>query len=224
MACLSFGILDMGGINSAHATQIVGTKKIQGKVTDVIDVTSYTYVEVDTGSEKIWAAAPTTKVKTGDTVSFSTKMPMEDFYSDSINRNFPLIYFINGFITDTNKVPSLNNPSPHAKINQVRQTLKGIERVNDGKTIAEVHAEKDSLNGKTIRIRGQVTRFAAQVMGKNWLHIQDSSGFEDITITTDKTVAVGDIVIVEGKLELDKDFSYGYIYPVILQDANVTKE
>ncbi len=61
-------------------------------------------------------------------------------------------------------------------------------------------------------------------MGKNWLHIQDSSGFEDITITTDKTVAVGDIVIVEGKLELDKDFSYGYIYPVILQDANVTKE
>lgn len=69
-----------------------------------------------------------------------------------------------------------------------------------------------------------VTRFAAQVMGKNWLHIQDSSGFEDITITTDKTVAVGDIVIVEGKLELDKDFSYGYIYPVILQDANVTKE
>ncbi len=61
-------------------------------------------------------------------------------------------------------------------------------------------------------------------MGKNWLHIRDSSTLDDLTVTSKDTVAVGDIVISEGKLELDKDYNYGYFYPVILEDATVTKE
>jgi len=31
-------------------------------------------------------------------------------------------------------------------------------------------------------------------------------------------------VIIEGKLALDKDFGYGYVYPLIVEDASVTKE
>ena len=199
---------------------------MRGKVTDVIDVRSYTYVEVDTGSAKIWAAAPTTVVKLGETVTFSTVMPMKDFYSDSINRNFPLIYFVNrlGKGAGAGSVAPSNIPSPHSEIKPVRESMKGIEKVQGGKNIMEIHTEKDSLSGKRIRVRGKVTRFSAEVMGKNWLHIQDSSGLEDLTITTGDTVDVGDIVIVEGILGLDKDFGYGYLYPVILEEAKVTKE
>ena len=220
--CFTFSPLNLGLISSAHAEEKAAPSKIEGKVSEVIDVASYTYVEVDTGTEKVWAATPKASIKKGDTVAFSTEMPMQKFYSDTIDRTFPLIYFINGFLSNTNKA----RPVPHKDLKPIKQVVDGIDKVKDGKSIAEVHAEKDSLKGKTIKVRGKVTRFAAEVMGKNWLHIQDSSGSDDLTVTTDKanTVAVGDIVVVEGKLELDKDFGYGYVYAVMLEDAKVTKE
>jgi hypothetical protein len=60
-------------------------------------------------------------------------------------------------------------------------------------------------------------------MGKNWLHIRDSSTLDDLTVITKSTVVIDDVVIVEGKLELNKDYGYGYVYPVILEDAKITK-
>jgi len=224
MLCFSIATLNMSIMNSAYAKQATDSGKIQGKIKDIINVTGYTYVEVGTGNEKVWAAGPTTALKKGDTVAFSNAMPMQDFYSESLKRNFSLIYFIRRFITDTETVASLGKPPAHAKIGQAREPLKGIKQLEGGKNISEIHAEKDKLKGETVRVRGKVTRFAAEIMGKNWLHIQDSSGFEDLTVTTENTAAVGDIVIIEGKLELDKDYDYGYVYPVILQDATVTKE
>ena len=224
IASFVFCILSFSAINFAYAQQKTNSSNIQGKVSDIINVTSYTYAEVDTGAAKVWAAGPTTALKIGDTVTFSTEMPMKDFYSESMERNFSLIYFISRFTTDTGIDTSLLKPPVHGQIKQSRHSLKGIDRVSGGKNISEIHTEKDKLNGKTIRVRGQVTRFAAEIMGKNWLHIQDNSSFDDLTVTTDNTVAVGDVVIIEGKLELDKDYDYGYVYPVIVQNAKVTKE
>ena len=73
-------------------------------------------------------------------------------------------------------------------------------------------------------MRGQVTKFTANVMDKNSLHIRDSSTLDDLTITTDSTAAIDAVVVIEGKLALDKDFGYGYVYPLIVEDASVTKE
>jgi hypothetical protein len=59
-------------------------------------------------------------------------------------------------------------------------------------------------------------------MNKNWIHIQDGSEFQggfDLTITTDKSVSLGDTVTFEGKLALDKDFGYGYFYTVLIEDG-----
>ncbi len=66
------------------------------------------------------------------------------------------------------------------------------------------------------------------IMGKNWLHLRDGSGTQekadnDITITTDGTAAVGDVVVVTGVVRLDKDFGAGYAYPVIIEEAKVAK-
>lgn len=64
-------------------------------------------------------------------------------------------------------------------------------------------------------------------MGKNWLHLQDGSGVEgtnDLTVTTTTTVKVGDVVLVNGVVSVDRDFGYGYSYDVIIEDAEVTVE
>ncbi len=210
--------------NVAYAQPDMGASKIQGAVTEIINVSGYTYAEVNTGSNKVWAAGPTTELKTGDTVAFLTKMPMKDFHSESMNRDFPLIYFISSFITDTDKQASHPKPLVQPKIQQMQDYLQGIAKVEGGNNIAEVHAEKDKLKGEIIQVRGKVTRFSAEILGKNWLHIQDGSSLDDLTITTDGTVDVGNVVIIKGKLELDKDFGHGYVFPLIVQNAKVTKE
>lgn len=199
---------------------------LAGKITDIIDVPNYTYAEVDTGKEKVWVAGPTTPLKVGDKISFSTGMPIKNYKSKTIDREFSLVYFVGSFVTgnEITNHKGTNLSSLHSQLKQTSKPVKGVEKVEGGNTIAEIHKQKDNLNGKTIRVRGQVTKYNAKIMGKNWLHIKDSSSSDDLTVTTKGQAAIGDVVIIEGKLMLNKDYGYGYIYPVILEDANITKQ
>ena len=105
--------------------------------------------------------------------------------------------------------------------------FSGIKKPEGGKTVAELYAEKDKLSGKEVTVRGKVVKFSAGIMGTNWIHMQDGTGGEDandLTVTTDATVAVGDTVLVKGVLAADKDFGYGYKYAVIVEKSDVTVE
>jgi len=95
-----------------------------------------------------------------------------------------------------------------------------------GISIADLYAKKESYSGKTVIIKGQVTKYTPGVMNKNWIHIQDGSDFSgkfDLTVTSDKEVALGDVVTLVGKIALNKDLGYGYFFDVIMEDA-VTKQ
>jgi hypothetical protein len=234
-ACSSIALLNTAIIkpgyaeqNTADEIQQPAPNKIFGKVTDIIEAAGYTYVEVDTGKEKVWAAASTTPPKIGDMIAFTTEMPMKNFHSNAMNRDFPVIYFVNGFSSDKASLTSTTTPlaSPHDKIKSApaAKAVEGINKIEGGNTIAEVYADKQKLNGKAIRVRGQVTKFTANVMGKNWLHLRDSSSRDDLTVTTDSAAAIGAVVVIEGKLGLDMDFGFGYVYPLIVEDARVTTE
>ncbi|MCK4494294.1 MAG: hypothetical protein KAU26_09570 [Methylococcales bacterium] len=222
----SIGAFSIGTITPAVAESKAASTHTEGKVIDIINVTSYTYVQVQTKKSKVWVAAPTTDIKKGAVIRFSTKMPMENFHSDSIDKTFPIIYFVNRLTSDAdaNKTASTKKSSPHTKTKSTGKKIVGIEKVKNGKTITEIYAEKEALKTKIINIRGKVTRFSADIMGSNWLHVQDSSSTKDLTVTTKAKVAVGDIVIIEGKLSVNKDFGHGYVYPVIVEDAKITKE
>lgn len=89
-------------------------------------------------------------------------------------------------------------------------------------TIAKLLTNKQGYAGKTIKVKGQVTKFNSGIMGKNWVHIQDGTEYEDsfdLTITTDISVSVGETVIFEGKIALDKDFGYGYVYNILMEEG-----
>lgn len=231
LVCFAFTLSAVGmnspvyaGQKSKHETQ----QRVYGKVTETFDVPGYTYVEVNTGDSKVWAAGPVTSLKTGDMIAFSKEMPMKNYHSKTLKRDFPVIYFVSRFITDkeiqTGKAEKNSSSHGRIKTKPAAKPLKGIKKVKGGNTIAEIHASKKSLAGKSIRVRGQVTRYSPEIMGKNWLHVRDSSTLEDLTVTTKSKVAVGDIVIIKGKLELDKDYGYGYVYPVIVDNSQVTRE
>ena len=97
-----------------------------------------------------------------------------------------------------------------------------------GTPIADVWANRKSLAGKVITVRGRVMKYNAEIMGLNWIHLQDGSGVvkdgtHDLTITSNSEAKVGDIVTITGTVGIDKDFSMGYKYPVMIQGAKIAK-
>ncbi len=105
--------------------------------------------------------------------------------------------------------------------------FSGIKKAEGGKSIAEIYAAKAELGGKPVKVRGKVVKYNANIMGKNWLHIQDgtgTAGSNDLTVTTTAQTNVGDTVLVTGTVSANRDFGSGYKYGLIIEDANVTVE
>jgi hypothetical protein len=72
-----------------------------------------------------------------------------------------------------------------------------------------------------------VVKFNAGIMGRNWIHIQDGSGAEgsnDLTVTTDDTAQLGDLVVIKGTLKTNQDFGHGYSYDILVEQAKVNVE
>jgi len=209
---------------------------IAGKVAETINTAGYTYVLVDTGAKKVWAAAVQFEVKVGDSVSFSGGMPMENYHSKSLNRDFDVVYFTGGITVGggsaaAGATPALppGHPALTSSAAAPNLDLTGIKRATGGKTIQEIFAAKSKLAGQPVVVRGKVVKYNAQIMGKNWLHIRDGSGDavkgdNDLTVTTATPAKLGDTVLVTGTISTDKDFGAGYKYAVILDDAKVTVE
>ncbi len=97
----------------------------------------------------------------------------------------------------------------------------------DARTVAELFAQRAALKGKTVVLRGKVVKYNPGIMGKNWLHLRDGTGAagkdNDVTVTTQDPAAKGDVVTVRGTVAVDQDIGMGTPYPVIIQDAKVTK-
>jgi hypothetical protein len=102
-----------------------------------------------------------------------------------------------------------------------------ISKATNGSTVEECFLGKKKLNGKSTSIRGKVVKYNSGIMGKNWLHIKDGTGAEgknDLVVTTNDTAKIGEVVMVTGKLQFDKDLGSGYFFPVIVEDAKVKVE
>jgi hypothetical protein len=206
-----------------------------GKVIETMNAASYTYVLVDTGTQKLWAAAPQFAVKTGDSIAVADGMPMRNYHSQTLKRDFDVVYFT-GTVTLNGKSPAdadaaIELPKNHPPIAGFSAKpaidLSGIKKAEGGKSIAEIYAGKVELRGKPVKVRGKVVKYNAAILGKNWLHIQDgtgSAGSNDLAVTTAAKAKVGDTVLVTGAVAIDRDFGSGYRYSLILEDAKVTVE
>ena len=200
-----------------------------------MDAASYTYVLLDTGSKKLWVAAPQFTVKVGDTATVADAMPMSNYHSKTLDRDFEVVYFT-GQVTLSGKAPAAgglpatlppNHPPVGGAAAKPAIKLTDIKQAEGGKRIADIFAGKAALSGKPVTVRGQVVKYNANIMGKNWLHIQDGTGSaasSDLTVTTAANTKVGDVVLVTGTVATDRDFGGGYRYDLIIEDAKVTVE
>ncbi|MCP4290442.1 MAG: DNA-binding protein [bacterium] len=220
-----------------------------GTVIETMDSGGYSYVHLDLGPEKIWVAGPATgDIKIGEHLTFDGAMEMSNFHSKSLDRTFETILFVGGLYREGEESAAgnahgggqsamggvVNDP-----INDSEKPISGTKTVLDsekvenvtkaagGYTVAEVYAKASELADKEIKIRAKVVKFSPNIMGTNWMHVQDGSGGaddSDLTVTSDGHTQVGDLVMIVGKLSVDKDFGAGYRYHVIVEGATVTKE
>jgi len=196
----------------------------KGNVIETFDTGGYTYVKINTKNGPIWAAGPITAINKNDEVAFTGKSEMKDFYSMSLKRKFESIYFVDAYLINGKNANAVKSNPHQGMVMKPAVTLKTFDKAEDGYTIAELLEDKSALAGKKIKVRGQIVKYTAQVMNKNWVHLQDNSSDVDITITTNDSANMNDVVLAEGVLSVDKNVGYGYSYEIFIEDAKMTVE
>lgn len=218
---------------------------------EVIQSDSYTYLNVEENNVPFWIAINKTEMTPGEIFSFTGGLEMRNFKSKELQRTFDVIYFVGAINKDAPPAdpPSIFGPKipldhsamdphqgkpaghpatdPHQKKPAVDLSSISVEPAAGGISIGELFSSKDSYSGKTIRIRGKVTKVNLGIMGKNWIHLQDGTGgpgTNDLLLTTETQVAVGDVVTYEGTIVLNKDFGSGYKYDLLMEKAKLINE
>lgn len=227
-----------------------GVSALTGSVLETMDAAGYTYMRLKTADGETWAAVNESKVAVGDTVTVLGPMPMDGFQSATLNRTFEKIVF--GTLGPSSAAGAAA-PAPagaamagahggsavpeavaaqHAGVSAGPEAKEKISVAKaegaEGRTIAELFAQRAALKGKPVAVRGKVVKVNEGIMGKNWLHLRDGSGTaagkdHDLTVTTQASVAKGDVVVVRGTVGVDRDFGSGYTYSLLVEDAKVTK-
>ena len=199
--------------NSSHAA----------KVEEKIDAANYTYLQVTENDNTYWIAVTRMEIEIGETVYFSQAMEMKNFKSESLERTFESVLFVQ----DASKFPIQQaGEDPHKNLTSRQDDEISIETPQGRKSVEQIYNEKESLNGKTVKVKGKVVKVNQNIMNRNWIHIQDGTGDEtnsDLVVTSQNVVAVGDIVTAEGIVASDKDFGAVYFFPIIVEDAKIVK-
>lgn len=89
-------------------------------------------------------------------------------------------------------------------------------------TVSDLHANRIALGGKQITIIGTVIKVNNNIMRRNFIHVQDGTGSgntDRVIFTSQQEVSVGDKVAGTGTVALDTDFSMGYFYPTLIEQA-----
>jgi hypothetical protein len=196
---------------------------LKGEVIEVKDVDAYTYLRLKTGSGEVWAAVTKAPVRKGAEVSIENPMVMQNFTSKTLNRTFDRIVFGNLAGAGTGSAPAgMARGASAGDVKVPKATGPGAH------TVAEIITAKAELKGKPVQVRGKVVRYTPEVLGKNWIHLQDGSGSaadktNDILVTSKDATRIGDVVVASGVVRTDVDLGSGYAYAVMVDEAKLAK-
>jgi hypothetical protein len=202
--------------------QALAADTVQGKVLEVKNTDSYSYLLLKVGTQDTWVAVGASNVKVGATVTIENAMEMKNFESKTLKKTFPSILFGNlkeeG--ASTGKAPT--SAAPGVAVVDAKVAKAGGP---NGRTVSEVMSGANALNNKPVEIHAKVVKVNTGIMGKNWVHLRDGSGkaedgSNDILATSSADVKVGAVVTAIGTVRTNKDFGAGYSYKVMLEDTS----
>ncbi|MBI5556946.1 MAG: DNA-binding protein [Deltaproteobacteria bacterium] len=178
---------------------------LSGTVVETFDSGGYTYIQLDEGAKKIWAAVGQAKVAVGDKISLQNGPVMSNFHSKTLDRTFPEIIFCSGIVGGAAAAPPAGGaPSSFSAAVQGEGAamppaagMGGAEDASGGSTkavaplqeikvekaegengyqVGEVFSSAGDLAGKKVKVRGKVVKVSPNIMGRTWVHLQDGTG------------------------------------------------
>jgi len=190
-------------------------KRHVATVIEKIDAAGYTYMQVKEGENSYWVAVTATPVVGGQNVTFDEQMWMQNFPSKALNRTFDKILF-------ASVTQAQNAHAMPVKPRTAPQEI--IAKIDGGYSVYDVFANRTTLKGKEITVRAKVTKTSSQILKRNWVHLEDGTGdagSDDLVFTCSEPLDIkaGDIVVATGRVVVDKDFGFGYFYPVIIEES-----
>jgi hypothetical protein len=202
-----------------------------GTVAETMTSGGYVYVRLE--EDGSWVASTATPIATGDKVRYTGGSLMNNFTSNSLNRTFESILFagrlevINLTNADAHSSVATNEPHAIAKTAAAVAPVAGeITPLEGGKTIVDIRTESQQLIDQQVTLRARVMKISMQILGKNWVTLQDGTGTapdNKLIATSTEVVAVGDLVTVKGVVKTDVDIGSGYKYAVMMEEATFTK-
>lgn len=222
-------VADAGGTAPIQPTT-PAVAPVKGKVLEVKDVDSYTYLRLKTEDSETWAAVSKTTVKKGAEVTIENVAVMNNFESKALNKTFPTILF--GTLGGAGaSAPVVSNDTSSAQPSFIKKSADGdilIPKANgeNARTVAEIMTMGAELKDKPVLVHGRVVKYNSGIMGKNWIHLRDGSGSaenetNDILVTTTNQAKIGEILTVKGVVHTNKDFGAGYSYKVLIEEASL---
>ncbi|MCG7870933.1 MAG: hypothetical protein N0C81_03435 [Candidatus Thiodiazotropha lotti] len=202
-----------------------------GTVAEMMDVGSYTYIKLE--ERNVWIATTLLPVKLGEKIIYKGGMEMRDFYSKSLDRFFDSIIFVEsvsqagvGDMDSLHRSVSGNHAVGVKSLSQsdaVKSPEPGeITPLPDGMTVEEIVSNAISLNEKSVAFNAKVIKVNQNIVGKNWITLQDGTGKEPsnkLIATSQEMISPGAKVTVQGVVRNNVDIGSGYKYKVLLEQA-----
>ncbi len=190
---------------------------------ETLNAEKYTYVLVEGSGEQYWIAVPRSDVQVGQTYFYKGGLLKKNFKSREFDREFETIYLVSGLMQ---KSTQSSGSAVDRALNAGNQTQPEVGHVHSSEnsvSLKEIFENKSEYSGKVVEVTGECVKVNKQIMGRNWVHIQDGSAGDkpyDLTVTTSADIPVGAVVTLRGTIVLDRDFGSGYRYDVIMEDAH----
>ena len=202
-----------------------------GTVAETMASGGYVYVRLE--EDDTWVASAPVAVSVGDKVAYTSGAVMKNFTSNTLNRSFESIIFVgklavvNQVNADAHSSAASNDPHAVAKTAAAVAPEAGeIAPLEGGKTIADVYADLEQLKDQQIAMRARVMKVSKNIMGKNWITLQDGTGVapnNKLIATSQQEAVIGDLVTVKGVVHTNVDLGSGYNYSALLEEATFTK-
>jgi hypothetical protein len=222
----------VGSAWAAETSVAAPTASVNGKVLEVKDVESYTYLRLMTKDGETWAAVAKAPVKVGADVTVENVTIMQNFESKTLKMTFDRIVFGSLVASGASAAAAGGDMTAlHAGVNSAVDVgdVKVAKATGaNARTVADIAMKRIELKDKTVVVRGKVVKFTPEVLGMNWIHLRDGSGSasdgtNDVLVTTKDEARIGDVVLVRGVVHIDRDLGSGYSYKVLIDNATLQK-
>lgn len=221
------GVSESGSAMSPFANPpATPTGELHGVVIqEVLPTERYVYLRVTEGEEEFWLATRKMEVVKGGTYYYRDGLLKTNFESKEYNRVFEKVYLVSNLVPEKHGGDS-GTPIPvesHGPAEGAGVLSSGgdINRAGSVK-IADIVKNPQAYEGKKVQVSGVCVKINPNIMGRNWIHLQDGSQDDyDFVVTSNSYVAEGAVVSLEAVVGIDRDFGAGYRYSLILENGKV---